>query len=190
WDLAQGTTDNGTGTCVVLEAARILAKSGVKPRRTIRFCLFTGEEQGLHGSRNYVQQHKDELARTSMALVHDTGTGKVVGLGLSGRKVLQPIFEQELVSLKDLGLKDINLRSMGGSDHMSFEQAGVPGFAFQQDPAEYRLTHHSQTDTLDKAREADLVQGAQAMAVIAMRVANLKTLLPREKEGRENRRSE
>src|SRR5207302_6213901 len=75
WDLGQGATDNGTGTAVVLETARILAKSGVKPRRTVRFILFTGEEQGLHGSRAYVQKHKEELARTSACLVHDTGTG-------------------------------------------------------------------------------------------------------------------
>jgi Zn-dependent M28 family amino/carboxypeptidase len=80
-----------------------------------------------------------------------------------------------------VGLADINTRGMGGSDHMSFEQAGVPGFAFQQDPAEYRLTHHSQSDTLDKAREDELVQGAEVMAVIGLRVANLPKMLPRDK---------
>ncbi len=181
WDLAQGTTDNGTGSCVVLEAARILSRSGIRPRRTIRFVLFTGEEQGLHGSRAYVKQHKDEMARTSMALVHDTGTGKVVGIGLQGRAVIKPILDTELGSLKDLGVADINLRGMGGSDHASFEMAGVPGFAFQQDPAEYRMTHHSQSDTLDKAREPDLVQGAQVMALVGLRVANLRGLLPRDK---------
>jgi hypothetical protein len=182
WDLAQGTTDNGTGSAVVLEAARILARSGVTPKRTIRFCLFTGEEQGLHGSREYVKQHKDELPRISLCLAHDTGTGKVVGIGLQGREVVKPILEPELASLKELGVKDINLRGMGGSDHMSFEQAGIPGFACQQDWAEYRLTHHSQSDTFDKAREPDLVQGAQVMAVAALRVANLPELLPREKK--------
>src|SRR5207302_5992732 len=75
WDLGQGATDNGTGSSVVLETARILVKSGIKPRRTIRFCLFSGEEQGLYGSKAYVAKHKDEMAKTSMALVHDTGTG-------------------------------------------------------------------------------------------------------------------
>jgi hypothetical protein len=181
WDLAQGTTDNGTGSCVVLEAARMLAKSGIRPRRTIRFVLFTGEEQGLHGSKAYVKQHKDELPRISMCLVHDTGTGKVTGLGLQGRKSIQPILEGELAALKDLGVTDINLRGMGGSDHASFEQAGVPGFAVQQDMSEYFLSHHSQSDTLDKAHEADLVQGAQVMAVAARRVADLPLLLPRDK---------
>ena len=182
WDLGQGTTDNGTGSCVVLETARILAKSGVKPKRTIRFVLFTGEEQGLYGSKAYVQKHKDELPKISLCLVHDTGTGKVVAIGTQGREPVKPILEAELASLKELGLKEINLRGMGGSDHQSFEAAGVPGFAVQQDMSEYRLTHHSQSDTLDKAKEADLIQGAQVMAVTAMRVANLPELLPRAKK--------
>jgi hypothetical protein len=182
WDLAQGTTDNGTGSSVVLEAARILAHCGAKPKRTIRFVLFSGEEQGLHGSKAYVQQHKDEMVRCSMCLAHDTGTGRVVGLGLQGRAPLKPVLEAELATLSELGVKDINLRSMGGTDHLSFEQAGVPGFAFQQDMSEYRFTHHSQSDTLDKAKEPDLIQGAQAMALIGMRVANMNGLLPREKK--------
>jgi len=182
WDLAQGTTDNGTGSMVVLEAARILARCGTPPKRTIRFVLFTGEEQGLHGSKAYVKQHKDELSRVSMCLAHDTGTGRVVGVGLQGRDVLKPILEAELGSLKELGVTDISLRSMSGTDHVSFEQAGVPGFALRQDMGEYRFTHHSQSDTLDKARTPDLIQGAQVMAVAAMRVANLPTLLPREKK--------
>lgn len=182
WDLAQGTTDNGTGSMVVLEAARILARCGTPPKRTIRFVLFTGEEQGLHGSKAYVKQHKEELERVSMCLAHDTGTGRVIGVGLQGREVLKPLMEAELASLKEVGVTEINLRSMGGTDHVSFEQAGVPGFALRQDMAEYRFTHHSQSDTLDKAREADLIQGAQVMAVAAMRVANLPTLLPREKK--------
>jgi carboxypeptidase Q len=184
WDLAQGTTDNGTGTCVVLEAARILSKSGIRPKRTIRFCLFSGEEQGLHGSRAYVKQHKDEMPRTSMALVHDTGTGKVVGIGTQGRDSSKAILEKELTSLKDLGCTDVNTRSMPGSDHMSFESAGVPGFAVQQDWDEYRFTHHSQSDTLDKAKEPALVQGAQVLAVAALRVANLPDLLPHDKPPR------
>jgi carboxypeptidase Q len=182
WDLAQGTTDNGTGSCITLETARVLAKCGVKPKRTIRFVLFTGEEQGLHGSRAYVERHKDEMPKVSMALVHDTGTAIVHGIGLQGRDVLKPIFEKELEALKEVGLKDISVRSMQGTDHQSFERVGVPGFACQQDMTDYRLTHHTQTDTLDKANEANLVQGAQVMAVAAMRVANLPTLLPREKK--------
>jgi hypothetical protein len=188
WDLGQGTTDNGTGSSVVLEAARILSQSKVKPKRTIRFALFTGEEQGLYGSRAYVQKHKDELPRISMCLVHDTGTGKVTGIGLQGREVLKPILEPELEALKEIGFKEVNTRRMGGSDHGSFEQAGVPGFAVQQDMSEYRFTHHSQSDTLDKAKEADLIQGAQVMAVTALRVANLPNLLPRDRPAGQERR--
>jgi len=157
-----------------------LNKSGVKPKRTIRFILFSGEEQGLFGSRAYVKSHEAEMAKTSMALVHDTGTGKVLGIGLQGRAQVKPILEAELTSLKELGCSDINLRSMPGSDHMSFESAGVPGFAAQQDWVEYRFTHHSQTDTIDKAKEPDLIQGAQVLAVTGLRVANLPNLLPHE----------
>jgi len=182
WDLGSGTTDNGTGSSVVLEAARVLAKCGVQPRRTIRFCLFTGEEQGLCGSRAYVKQHKDEMARTSMCIVHDTGTGKVLGLGLQGRKVIQPLLESQIVSLKERGPFNINLSSMNGSDHASFDEIGVPGFAVQQDMSTYMMTHHSISDTFDAANEKDLIQGAQCVAVIGMRVANLPLLLPRDKE--------
>jgi hypothetical protein len=182
WDLGQGTTDNGTGTCIVLETVRLLARCGTPPRRTIRFVLFTGEEQGLHGSQAYVKQHQEELARTSVCLVHDTGTGKVIGLGSGANPGAKDMLENELASLKPLGLTDFATRSGPGSDHMSFAKAGVPGFALRQEVATYRFTHHSQADTLDRAQEADLIQGAQVMAVAAMRIANLADLLPREKK--------
>lgn len=182
WDLAQGTTDNGTGTCIVLEAARLIVKSGIKPRRTIRFALFSGEEQGLHGSREYVKAHKAEMAKTSLCIVHDTGTGKVEMIGTQGRPVLKPIFDREFVTLiKDLGVKEITNSSQGGSDHGSFDADGVPGIMFFQDMSEYRFTHHTQSDTLDKAKEPNLIQGAQAMAIAGLRVANLDSLLPRDK---------
>jgi hypothetical protein len=179
WDLGQGTTDNGTGSMVVLEAARVLAQSGIQPRRTIRFVLFSGEEQGLCGSRAYVRQHKEEMKRISMCLVHDTGTGRVESIALHGRKSALPILETALVSLKQVGVEDLSLRSCPGSDHMSFILGGVPGFMCDQNMDEYFLTHHSQSDTLDKANETDLIQGVQVMAVAAVRVANLPTLLPR-----------
>jgi hypothetical protein len=182
WDLGQGTTDNGTGTCTVLECARLLARCGTPPRRTIRFCLFTGEEQGLHGSRVYTDQHKDEMPKTSACIVHDTGTGKVYGLGSGNNPTTKGLFETELTSLKAVGLTDFTTKPGGGSDHVSFARAGVPGFALKQEVATYRFTHHSQADTLDRAQEADLIQGAQVMAVAAMRIANLDELLPREKK--------
>jgi hypothetical protein len=182
WDLGQGTTDNGTGSCIVLETARLLARCETPPRRTIRFVLFTGEEQGLHGSQAYVQQHKDELARTSACIVHDTGTGKVIGLGSGANPGAKAVLESELSSLKALGLTDFTTKAGAGSDHMSFAKAGVPGFALKQEVATYRFTHHSQADTLDRAQEADLIQGAQVMAVSAMRIANLDELLSRAKK--------
>jgi Zn-dependent M28 family amino/carboxypeptidase len=190
WDLAQGTTDNGTGTCVVLEAARLIAKSGIKPRRTIRFCLFSGEEQGLHGSREYVKAHKDEMAKTSLCIVHDTGTGRVQAVGTQGRPALKPIFDREFATLlTSLGVKEVTNNASGGSDHGSFEGAGVPGIMLSQDMSEYRFTHHTQSDTLDKAKEPDLIQGVQAMAIAGLRVANLDSLLPRDKPaGRGGRR--
>lgn len=181
WDLGQGATDNGTGTTVVLETARVLgalAKQGIRPARTIRFVLFTGEEQGLFGSKEYVKRHKDEMAKTSMALVHDTGTGRVTEIPLQGFDDAKPVLEKELGILKELDVKVVS-GTQGGTDHLPFAAEGVPGFAFHQDPAEYYLTHHTQSDTLDKARWPDLAQGAQVMSLTAMRVANLPDLLPR-----------
>lgn len=184
WELATGTTDNGTGTCVVLEAARTiaaLAKAGSPPKRTIRFCLFSGEEQGLWGSRKYVEKHKDELPKHSVALVHDTGTGKVTGFGLEGRENVRAVMEKELVGLKELeGWKGLTKGGIGGgTDHFPFHRVGVPGFACNQDIDEYRFTHHTQSDTFDKAKEPNLIQGAQVITITAMRVANLPDLLPR-----------
>jgi carboxypeptidase Q len=181
WDLGTGTLDNGTGTTVVLETARILARCGTAPRRTIRFILFTGEEQGLHGSHAYVQQHQDDMAKISACLVHDTGTGKVLGLGWMGQPGLKPILETELAGLKAVGVTDVDARGFGGSDHMSFDRAGVPACIFRQEIAGYRFGHHSQADTLSLAREPGLIQGAQVMAISAMRLANLDGLLPRQK---------
>jgi len=125
-------------------------------------------------------------------MVHDTGTGRVTAVGTQGRESLKSLFEKELAGLKDVGGKDITTRRSFGSDHQSFDAAGVPGIMFTQDPAEYRFTHHSQSDTLDKAKEPDLVQGAQVMAVMAVRVANLPGLLPRDAPptGRERRGSQ
>ena len=184
WELGSGTTDNGTGSCVVLEAARVvakMAKDGKGPKRTIRFCLFTGEEQGLHGSYKYVERHKAQMDKHSMAIVHDTGTGKVTGFGLQGRANVKTIMEPELASLKELdGWTGLTMGGIGaGTDHWPFHQAGVPGFACNQERDEYRLTHHTQSDTFDKAKEPNLIQGAQVMAVTAIRVANLPDLLPR-----------
>jgi Zn-dependent M28 family amino/carboxypeptidase len=180
WDLGTGATDNGTGSVAVMEAARALQKLGLKPKRTIRFVLFSGEEQGLNGSKAYVQAHKDELARISGVLVHDTGTGKVLTVGLMGNYGLKETMDRALYPLAELaGISETSLRSEGGSDHVPFDRAGVPAFWCMQDPADYDKTHHSQADTLDRVRWDELMQGAQVLAVFAYNVAELPEMLPR-----------
>lgn len=186
WDLGQGATDNGSGTTVVLEAARLLAKCGMQPKRTIRFVLFTGEEQGLHGSRAYVRKHKAELKKISAALVHDTGTGKVIGLVAAAGHALNAI-EKETPALAELGIGEFSNRSFGASDHYPFEQAGIPGILFRQEIAGYRFSHHSQADTVDRVNEDNLLQGAKVMAITALQIANREELLPRALGGRRNR---
>lgn len=179
WDLGTGSTDNGTGSVVVMEAARALEKLGLHPRRTIRFALFSGEEQGLNGSRAYVAAHSADLPTVSAALIHDTGTGRVISISLMRNYQAAEIMEKVVAPLKPLGLLELSQRWMTGSDHASFEQAGVPGFFCVQDPAQYFETHHSQADTFDQAHEADLVEGAQVMAAAAYNIAQLPELLPR-----------
>jgi carboxypeptidase Q len=179
WDLGTGTTDNGTGSTIVMEAERALQKSGLRPKRTIRFVLFSGEEQGLNGSRAYVAAHQDELPKFSAALIHDVGTGRVISISLMRNYHDREVMDQVVAPLHSLGLLELSERWMTGSDHASFEEAGVPGFFCVQDPAQYFETHHSQADTFDQAHEPDLVEGAQVMAVWAYNVAQLPGLLPR-----------
>lgn len=182
WDLGTGATDNGTGSMAVLAAARALQKLGVMPKRTIRFVLFTGEEQGLNGSRAYVKAHQNELGKISGVLVHDSGTGKVLTVGLMGNYAVREVLDRALYPLarvKDIGLTEPTLRSEGGSDHVPFDQAGVPSFWCVQDGVDYDKTHHSQADTLDRVRWDDLTEGAQVLAVFAYNVAQLPEMLPR-----------
>ena len=182
WDLATGATDNGTGSMAVLAAARALVKAGVKPRRTIRFVLFTGEEQGLNGSRAYVPAHKDEMAKISGVLVHDSGTGKVLTIGLMHNYAAREAMDHVLYALakeKSIGLAEPSLRSEGGSDHVPFDEAGVPASWCIQEVADYEKDHHSQTDTLDRVKWDDLAEGAQVLAVYAYNVAELPDMLPR-----------
>jgi carboxypeptidase Q len=182
WDLGTGATDNGTGSMAVLSAARSLQKLGIKPKRTIRFILFTGEEQGLNGSRAYVKAHQDELGKISAALVHDTGTGKVLTIGTMGNYAARESLDRALYPLakaKEISLAEPSLRSEGGSDHVPFDEAGVPGFWCIQDNVDYDKTHHSQADTIDRVRWDDLTEGAQVLAVFAYNLAEAPELLPR-----------
>jgi Zn-dependent M28 family amino/carboxypeptidase len=182
WDLGTGATDNGTGSMAVLEAARALVKAGLKPKRTIRFVLFTGEEQGLNGSRAYVAAHKDEMSKISGVLVHDTGTGRVLTIGLMHNYAARETLDRALYPLakdKSIGLAEPSLRSEGGSDHVPFDDAGVPASWCIQEVANYEKDHHSQADTLDRVRWEDLAEGAQVLAVYAYNVAQLPEMLPR-----------
>src|SRR5882762_7988369 len=179
WDLGPGSTDNGTGSMAVLEAARTLAKLNLKPKRTIRFVLFSGEEEGLVGSVKYVEAHRDELEKISGVLVHDTGTGRVLTLALHDNYQDREIVDQVLAPLKELRLLEPTMMHMSGTDHLSFNEAGVPGFWTLQDGAEYSKTHHSQSDTFDKVWKDDLNEGAQVLAAWAYNTAQLQEMLPR-----------
>jgi carboxypeptidase Q len=179
WDLGTGTTDNGTGSMVVLEAARAIAQSGLKPKRTIRFILFSGEEEGLLGSRAYAEAHQKEADSIQAVLVLDNGTGAVTGQALQGRTDLDGLWKQLLAPVARLEADSVRDANKGGTDHLSFLPYGVPGFNFDQKPRGYDHTHHSQTDTYDHAVEGDLKQAAAVMAVTAYELANLPQLLPR-----------
>ncbi|MGE0002366.1 MAG: M28 family metallopeptidase [Fimbriimonadaceae bacterium] len=183
---SQGTCDNGTGTMVALEAARLLMAAGAKPERTIRFILWTGEEQGLWGSRKYVEMHPDELANISAVIVDDGGTNYCGGL--VGTEAMKPMLEQAIAPLAeafpDLPMTIRGQAQMpqgGGSDHASFNRAGVPGFFWMETGvADYNYIHHTQHDKLVGAIHRYLVQSSVASAVTAYNLACAPTMLPRQ----------
>lgn len=179
WDIAQGVTDNGTGSMVVLEAARAIAQSGLKPRRTIRFILFSGEEQGLLGSRAYAAAHAGEADSIQAVLVLDNGTGMITGQALQGRDQDMQLWKDLLGPVVSLGAGNVRSGNKGGTDHLSFIPYGVPGWNFDQETRGYNHTHHSQVDTYDHAVPGDLMQASAVMAVTAYELANLPVLLPR-----------
>ena len=179
WDLGTGVTDNGTGSMVVLEAARAIAQSGVTPKRTIRFILFSGEEEGLLGSAAYAAQHAAEADKIQAVLVLDNGTGMITGQALQGRPEFQQLWVDLLAPVTSLGAKTVRDANKGGTDHLSFIPYGVPGFNFDQETRGYNHTHHSQVDTYDHAVPSDLVQASAVMAVTALQLANLQDLLAR-----------
>lgn len=179
WDLGTGASDNGTGSMATLEAARIIARSGVKPRRTIRFILFTGEEQGLIGSRKYAEAHAAEADSIQAVIVLDNGVGAIRGQALQSRLDLYYLWRALLEPVASLHADTITDNNKGGTDHLSFLPYGVPGFNFNQLTRGYNHTHHSQSDTYDKAIDWDLRQASTVMAVTALELANLSGLIPR-----------
>jgi hypothetical protein len=179
WDLGTGVTDNGAGSTVVLEAARVIAQSKLKSKRTIRFVLFSGEEQGLLGSRAYAEAHAATADSIQAVLVLDNGTGAITGQALQGRKDLEGLWKELLTPVAALDADSVREASKMGTDHLSFLPYGVPGFNFDQLRRGYNHTHHSESDTYDKAVAGDLKQAAAVMAVTAYELANLAELLPR-----------
>jgi Zn-dependent M28 family amino/carboxypeptidase len=162
-----------------MEASRLLAQAGARLRRSARFVLFSGEEQGLLGSRAYVERHRAELGRHSAVFVMDTGSGQIDGLALQGRTEVEAVMGSVLEPLVSLGVVDTDLRLEWGSDHLPFDQAGVPAFCFEQLQGDYSRYHHSEADTLDKVKPDDLQQAAIVLALTAYRTAQLPEKLPR-----------
>ena len=189
WHGATGATDNAAGCAVMMEAVRILKATGVQPRRTIRIALWSGEEQGLFGSRNYVKNHfadpakmelKPEHAKVSAYYNLDNGSGKIRGVYLQGNKNAGPVFEQWLTPFKDMGAKTITIDNTGGTDHLAFDAVGIPGFQFIQDELEYDTrTHHTNMDTYDHLVPADLKQAAIIVATFVYNTAQRDEKIPR-----------
>ncbi len=197
WHSGTGATDNAAGCAVAMEAARILTTSGLKPRRTIRVALWSGEEQGLNGSREYVRQQFGErkpgennqpgaLVKTasydklSAYYNLDNGTGKIRGVYMQGNAGVRPYFETWLTPFADLGAKTLTLSNTGGTDHQSFDRIGLPGFQFIQDEIEYDArTHHSNQDNFDRIQGDDLKQAATIMAAFVYQTAMMDEKMPR-----------
>ncbi|HVI07333.1 MAG TPA: M20/M25/M40 family metallo-hydrolase [Candidatus Binatia bacterium] len=208
WHAGTGATDNGAGTIVMMEAMRILKAIDVKPRRTIRIGLWSGEEEGLLGSQGYVEHHfgsrphldepgmkdaptllrreagdvtvKDEQKKISAYFNVDNGTGKIRGIYLQENAAVAPIFEAWMQPFKDLDMTTISMRNTGGTDHLSYDAVGIPGFQFIQDPMDYETrTHHSNMDVYDRLQADDLKQMAVIVASFVYETAQRDQMLPR-----------
>jgi hypothetical protein len=208
WIAGTGATDNGAGTVVAMEVMRILKALDVHPRRTIRVALWTGEEEGLFGSQGYAKEHfgttpevtdpeqlklpsffrsptgplslKPEQKLISGYFNVDNGTGRIRGIYLQQNLAVRPIFEQWMAPLKDLGVTTISARNTGGTDHLSFDAVGIPGFQFIQDPMDYgSRTHHSNMDTFERLQAGDLKQVATVEAIFVYNAAMRDQMLPR-----------
>lgn len=189
WQGATGATDNAAGSAVMMEVVRILKASELQPKRTIRIALWSGEEQGLHGSRNYVKNHfadpvdmvlKPAHAKVSAYYNLDNGTGKVRGIYLQNNAAAGPIFSKWLEPFYDLDAKTVTIDNTGGTDHQAFDAIGIPGFQFIQDEVEYNTrTHHTNMDTYDHLVPADLKQAATIIASFVYNTAQLDQKIPR-----------
>ncbi len=202
WHSGTGATDNAAGVAVAMEAARIIQASGLKPRRTIRVGLWSGEEQGIFGSTAYVKEHFGEMKTNNAAgqsqtvaaeLVKgadyeklsayynlDNGTGKIRGIYLQGNSAVAPFFKAWLEPFKEMGATTVTLANTGGTDHLPFDRIGLPGFQFIQDEIEYNArTHHSNQDVFDRIQADDMKQAAMIMAAFVYQTAMMDEKLPR-----------
>lgn len=198
WHSGTGATDNGAGTTVVMEAARIIMASGLKPRRTIRVALWTGEEQGLLGSRGYVaktfgtREGRGPNAKINKKPAYDNfaayynldnGTGQIRGIYAQGNANARPIFRQWLMPFKNYGATTTTINNTGGTDHLAFDSIGLPGFQFIQDRIEYfGRTWHTTQDVADRMLEEDLKRSSVIMATFAFNSAMTDRKLPRKNE--------
>jgi hypothetical protein len=189
WHAGTGATDNGAGSAVMIEVMRILKTANLKLDRTVRIALWSGEEQGLLGSKAYVKEHFGDPATMKLTDDHpklsgyfnvDNGSGKIRGVYLQENDAMRPIFEQWLAPFRDQGVSTISIRNTGGTDHLSFDAVGLPGFQFVQDPLDYEtVTHHTNIDTVDHIQAADLMQAAAVVATVVYNAANRPEMLPR-----------
>ena len=189
WHAGTGATDNAAGCAVMLEAMRILKALDLKLDRTVRLALWTGEEQGIFGSRAYVKRHfadpvtmalQPEHAKLAAYFNVDNGTGKIRGVYLQGNDMVRPVFEAWLAPFADLGARTLTIRDTHGTDHLPFDAVGLPGFQFIQDPVDYGTrTHHSDLDVYDHAQSPDLMQAAAIVASFVYNAATRSERLPR-----------
>jgi len=189
WPAGTGATDNGAGCIVMMEAVRLLDSLHLKPKRTIRIALWSGEEQGLLGSYGYVKNHfgngetgvfKPEQSKVSAYFNLDNGSGKIRGIFAQKNDAVKPIFEQWLVPFSDMGAKTVTMSNTGSTDHLSFDWVDIPGFQFIQDPLDYETkTHHTNMDTYEYLQIDDLKQAAVIVASFVYQAANRPDMLPR-----------
>jgi len=189
WHGGTGATDNAAGSAVMLEAMRILKATGLKMRRTVRLALWTGEEQGLLGSRAYVKEHfadrptmalKPEHAKLSAYFNVDNGTGAIRGVYLQRNEAVAPVFQAWMEPFRNIGMTTLSIRNTGGTDHLAFDEVGLPGFQFIQDAVEYDTrTHHSNMDVYDRIQPSDMIQNAVIVASFVYSAANREQKLPR-----------
>ncbi len=207
WHASEGATDNGAGVGAAMEAVRLLKKLGVQPRRTIRIALWSGEEQGMLGSKGYVAEHfgsrpestnpkdqilpewlrpaggplnlKPEQKLVSVYFNLDNGPGRILGVHLQENAAVRPIFEKWMEPFHDLGMTTLTMNNTGSTDHISFDDVGIPGFQFIQDNMDYGLTHHSNMDSYEHLRPDDLKQAATILAAFVYNAAMCDEMIPR-----------